>query len=399
MGRLLPLVLCVLAACCVAGSPLQEAQNSSPLVSRGCNDSDVLSFAGFALQDINRDQQDGYVLSLNRVHDVWEQNQDDLGSLFYLTLDVLETGCHVLSKKSWKDCDVRTLHTSVYGRCKAMFYINKPRRVLHTLAYNCTLRPVSRRKIHTMCPDCPSPSPTDLSDPKVLEAVTETLAKFNSESSSKQYSLIKITRASSQWVVGPAYFVEYLIKESPCTQSQDSSCSLQPPGSGSVGFCSGSLTRAPAVKFVPGEKLVTEEKFVTVSCYFFEAQVPATGGENAAATQGPPPSPEVQEPSKKSPQTVPRGSVQNLPDLDDEKAKDPQEKDSQEKEPQEKEPQEAFPVQLDLTTDPKGTTVDVSFLFIGPEEEKLHVLPFPEEQHSAECPGPAMHANPLILPP
>lgn len=57
---------------------------------------------------------------------------------------------------------------------------------------------VSRRKIHSMCPDCPSPSPTDLSDPKVLEAATESLAKFNKESTLKLYSLFKVTRASSQ---------------------------------------------------------------------------------------------------------------------------------------------------------------------------------------------------------
>ncbi|KAG8525006.1 Fetuin-B, partial [Galemys pyrenaicus] len=47
-----------------------------------------------------------------------------------------------------------------------------------------------------MCPDCPSPS--DLSNPKVLEAATESLAKFNRESPSKQYSVVKVTRASSQ---------------------------------------------------------------------------------------------------------------------------------------------------------------------------------------------------------
>lgn len=29
----------------------------------------------------------------------------------------------------------------VYGQCKAMFHMNKPRRVLYLLAYNCTLRP------------------------------------------------------------------------------------------------------------------------------------------------------------------------------------------------------------------------------------------------------------------
>ncbi|XP_008589461.1 PREDICTED: fetuin-B-like, partial [Galeopterus variegatus] len=225
MGLLLPLVLCALAACCGAVSLPQQYPNPSPLLSRGCNNSDVLAVAGFALQDINNDRKDGYVLSLDRVNDVREHRQDGLGSLFYLTLDVLETDCHVLSRKAWKDCRVRSLHQSVYGQCKAMFYINKPGRVLYLPAFNCTLRPVSRRKIHRMCPDCPSP--TDLSDPRVLEAATESLAKFNNEGTSKQYSLIKVTRASSQWVFGPAYFVEYLVKESPCTKSQDSSCSYQ----------------------------------------------------------------------------------------------------------------------------------------------------------------------------
>lgn len=51
------------------------------MLSRGCNDSDVLTVAGFALQDINRDRKDGYVLSLNRVRDVREHRQASDGSL------------------------------------------------------------------------------------------------------------------------------------------------------------------------------------------------------------------------------------------------------------------------------------------------------------------------------
>lgn len=47
-----------------------------------------------------------------------------------------------------------------------------------------------------MCPDCPGP--IDLSDPKVMEAATESLAKFNSENPSKQYSVVKVTRATGQ---------------------------------------------------------------------------------------------------------------------------------------------------------------------------------------------------------
>uniref|UniRef100_A0A8C0P4U4 Fetuin B n=2 Tax=Canis lupus familiaris TaxID=9615 RepID=A0A8C0P4U4_CANLF len=348
MDLLLSLVLCTLAACCWATSvPMPVLP--LPVLSRDCNNSGILEVAGFALQDINRDRKDGYVLSLNRVSDVRE-------------------------------------HRQVYGQCKALFYVNKPGRVLYLPAYNCTLRPVSRRRIHNRCPDCPSPRATDLSDPRVLEAALESLAKYNSESTSKQYSLVQVTRASSQWVYGPAYFVEYLIKESPCTKSQVSSCALQPPDSEPVGICKGSL----------GQREL--EKFVSVTCHFFEPQVPVPGEENASASQGPVDLPGVGEfqqkntaPTNSPSKAVPKGSVQYLPDLDDEKKPEGA---------QENSPVEAFPVKLDLTTDPQGESLDVSFLFLGPMERKLVVLPFPnKEQRSAECPGPAQQGNLLILPP
>ncbi|KAG8516582.1 Fetuin-B, partial [Galemys pyrenaicus] len=266
----------------------------------------------------------------------------------------------------------------VYGQCKALFYMHRTARILHTLSYNCTLRPVSRRRIHQMCPDCPSPS--DLSNPKVLEAATESLAKFNRESPSKQYSVVKVTRASSQWVDGPSYFVEYLIQESHCTKSQASSCTHQSPDSEPVGLCKGSLVRS------------SRETFVSVSCNFFESQTPAPGGENSAVNQGPALLPKVEEPQQKkagptdAPSTaLPKGSVQYLPDLDDDKTQGSQ---------------EPFPMHLDLTTNPQGDDLDISFLFMGPGRETVKVIPFPsKEQRSAECPGPAQEANPLVLPP
>ncbi|KAF3827394.1 hypothetical protein GH733_002880 [Mirounga leonina] len=364
MGLLLPLVLCTLAACCRARSPPMPPLPLHVLP-RGCNDSDVLTVAGFALQDINRDRKDGYILRLNRgflLHVGCSAflnplSQVDLGSLFYLTLDVLETDCHVLTRKAWKDCEKRHLHRSVYGQCKAIFYVNMPARILYLPAYNCTLRPVSQRKIHRMCPDCPRA--TDLSDPKVLEAALESLAKYNSESTSKQYSLVQVTQASSQWVFGLSYFVEYLIRESPCTKSQASSCALQP----------------------------------------HDSEVPAPGGEDPAVNQGPAHLPGLEESQQKivsatpnlPPKAVPKGSVLYLPDLDDEKKPEDAEENS---------PVEAFPVKLDLTTNSWGESLDVSFLFLGPVEEKLVVLPFPKKaQRSAECPGPAQQDNTLILPP
>ncbi|CAO2631395.1 Fetub [Lemmus lemmus] len=384
MALLRLLVFCALAACCVARSvpppPLPKPPRSYLLHPRNCNDSEVLAVAGFAMQNINTDQKDGYVLSLSRVHDAREHFQEDMGSLFYLTLDVLETGCHVLSRKAWKDCNPRILHESVYGQCKAMFHTNKPRRVLYLLAYNCTLRPVSRRQINTRCPDCPGP--IGLSDPKVMEAAMESLAKFNSENPSKQYSVLKVTRATGQWVVGPSYFVDYLIKESPCTESQ-ASCSLQPSDSEPVGLCHGSLVKAHL------------EKFVSVNCEFFESKAQGPGAENPAVSQESKKLPQKNADPTSSPSaTAPKGSVLHLPDLDVEKSGDTKDVEGT------KSPIEAFPVQLDLTTNPQGDTVDVSFLYLGPEEKKLEVLPFPgEERRSAECPGPAEGTNSLILPP
>lgn len=75
MGLLLPVVLCALAACCGATSPPLSPLRYWPPIIRSCNDSGILELAGFALQDINRDRKDGYVLSLNRVSDVREHRQ------------------------------------------------------------------------------------------------------------------------------------------------------------------------------------------------------------------------------------------------------------------------------------------------------------------------------------
>lgn len=35
------------------------------------------------------------------------------GKVYYIDLDVLETKCHVLSRKSWKRCDIRPFMETV----------------------------------------------------------------------------------------------------------------------------------------------------------------------------------------------------------------------------------------------------------------------------------------------
>ncbi|NXB86271.1 FETUB protein, partial [Vidua chalybeata] len=200
--------------------------------------------------------------------------QEITGSVFYLILDVVDTECHVLSKKLWKNCNTRPAHSTVYGQCKAIIYINQARNIAHLNTYECTLQPVPGKYIWSVCPDCPvDDSPTK---PEYLEAAVRSLAKFNGESEQTHYfSVLNVTRASMQWVIGPAHFVEFLIQETSCSKddvvADISVCEPLPPEK--IGFCKGSVVNSRA------------ERFVTISCEIFSQQDPATEEENQEANQ------------------------------------------------------------------------------------------------------------------
>ncbi|NXG30924.1 FETUB protein, partial [Dromaius novaehollandiae] len=190
----------------------------TPLLSRNCDDTAVEEAADLALRQINADRKEGYVLSLYRIFSVREHTQEINGSVFYLILDVVDTNCHVLSKKLWKDCAKRPTHETVYGQCKAIIYINQLRKIAHLSTYECLLQSVPRRNIWATCPDCPvDDCPTE---PRYLEAAVQSLAKFNEKSEQTHYfSVLNVTKASMQWVVGPARFVEFTIQETSCSKS------------------------------------------------------------------------------------------------------------------------------------------------------------------------------------
>ncbi|NXA05613.1 FETUB protein, partial [Sapayoa aenigma] len=222
-----------------------------------CDDTAVEAAADLALRQINAHREEGYVLSLYRISSVREQPQEITGSVFYLILDVVDTECHVLSKKLWKNCNTRPPHSTVYGQCKAIIYINQARNIAHLNSYECTLQPVPPSYIGSICPDCPlDDNPTKL---MYLDTAVQSLAKFNKESEQTHYfSVLNVTRASMQWVVGPAYFVEFLIQETSCSKADTvadiSMCEPLPSEEAQIGFCKGSVVNSP------------REKFVTISC-------------------------------------------------------------------------------------------------------------------------------------
>ncbi|XP_069721003.1 fetuin-B [Phaenicophaeus curvirostris] len=264
--------------CCTASPPAREA--STALLSPTCDDTAVQEAADLALRQINADRKEGYIFSLYRIFSVQEHPQGITGSVFYLILDVVDTECHVLSKKLWKNCKARSVHTTVYGQCKAIIYINQARNIAHLNTYECILRPVPPRYIWSVCPDCPvDDSPTE---PKYLETAVQSLDKFNEESEQTHYfSVLNITRASMQWVVGPAHFVEFLIQETSCSKNDTitdiSKCKPLPSELAQIGFCRGSVVNSH----------FEHKQLVTISCEIYSLQDPDTEKGKQQANQTP----------------------------------------------------------------------------------------------------------------
>ncbi|XP_077204031.1 uncharacterized protein LOC143842761 [Paroedura picta] len=235
-------------------------------ISPGCNSSSIKAVADLALDKMNKHRKTGYVLGLQRIFDARQLQWQGTGFVYYLILDVLETKCHILSEKSWKDCQFRHAHETVYGQCKAIIYINKPRRIVHLFNYDCALRTIPPRVITQSCPDCPTPG--DPTQPHYVEAAKKSLAKFNKESNHTHYfNVHDVTKAQMQWVVGPAYFVEYITRETNCSKSQAaadlSQCQFLPDGIADVGVCRGSVVN----------NRFELEEHISVTCDIFHPQV------------------------------------------------------------------------------------------------------------------------------
>ncbi|XP_054840035.1 fetuin-B-like [Eublepharis macularius] len=282
MAFLISLLIGIQILCSLAVSPPRREPPPPPpdrLLSPSCNSSAVKIAADLALEKLNADRREGYVLGLQRIFDVHQLRWQSTGDVFYLTLDVLETNCHILTRKSWKDCKFRPPHETVYGQCKVTFYINKPWRILHLYNYDCVLRPLPASAITKFCPDCPIP--LDPSEPRYQEVATLSLAKFNAESNHVHYFNVRnVTKARSQWVVGPSDFVEYIIQETSCSKSKAvtdlSNCPFLPDETAEVGVCRGSVI----------DSQIERKKLTSAECEIFHKQPQVTEGEQPGKRKG-----------------------------------------------------------------------------------------------------------------
>ncbi|KAJ8278308.1 hypothetical protein GJAV_G00086220, partial [Gymnothorax javanicus] len=164
--------------CFQSGSP-------SPVAPLTCETPEVLKNAKLALNEINADRQEGYIFALNRVHRVRQKGKMTAqalqvidGRVYFLHIDVLETKCHVLSRKNLTECPIRDIDdVPKYGRCIAVIsaYDGRKNVVLHT--YKCTIQEVPPMAVTGTCPDCPFS--VSLDHPGIQKAVETSLQKFN----------------------------------------------------------------------------------------------------------------------------------------------------------------------------------------------------------------------------
>ncbi|TFJ99221.1 Kininogen-1 [Platysternon megacephalum] len=231
--KLLSTALCLTLLLC------SNAQSQTPVTSADCDT--VETDAGVALDLINKHRRDGYIFTLFRVADAHEQ-QTGNSSVLYLTLDVLETQCSVLSRRHWEACKLPQHNEMVFGQCKTIMYINRQlkKEILH--GYNCTVSP-DHSQLYK-CEHCPG-RPTALEDIEQHRGDAErALERYNEDSNHTQYFKVdKVQRATMQIAPHAGYFVEFTIKETCCSKSTPhanvSECEFLHDRHARVGFCMG----------------------------------------------------------------------------------------------------------------------------------------------------------------
>ncbi|KAG8442112.1 hypothetical protein GDO86_011055 [Hymenochirus boettgeri] len=152
---------------------------------------------------INEDRREGFVFKPVRVVAASEQHVDSpkypASTVYYLTIDVVETECSVLSGKSWQECkEPFSFHQMVFGQCKAIILISLPWRVNMLLNYNCTAGSVPSRVIHRTCPDCPTLGEIT---PSIIAKADKLISEYNTDSNNTRYfKTSHIERMTSQHV-------------------------------------------------------------------------------------------------------------------------------------------------------------------------------------------------------
>ncbi|KFW08144.1 Histidine-rich glycoprotein, partial [Eurypyga helias] len=156
--------------------------NKTSITPADCNT--VETDAGVALDLVNRHRRDGYVFGLFRVADAHKQHIGN-SSVVYLTLDVLETECSVLSRRHWESCEYSDTYAMDFGQCKIITYTSQLLKKPQLYGFNCTLSPVPPDLLK--CKDCPVKVEVLEVTEQHKNIAAKALKKFSSEGNHTNY--------------------------------------------------------------------------------------------------------------------------------------------------------------------------------------------------------------------
>ncbi|KAM6199137.1 histidine-rich glycoprotein [Sarcoramphus papa] len=223
-----------------------NAQNKISITPADCNT--IETDAGVALDLVNRHRRGGYVFGLFRVADAHELHIGN-SSVLYLTLDVLETECSVLSRRHWESCEYSDTYYMDFGQCKIITYTSQLLKKPQLYGFNCTLSPVPPDLLE--CKDCPVKVEVLEVTEQHKNIAAKALEKFNSEGNHTNYfdvdkveKILKLTASREGHILG------FSIKETNCSKStqqadQALECDFLDDWHAHVGFCKARIISDP----------------------------------------------------------------------------------------------------------------------------------------------------------
>ncbi|KAM9231064.1 histidine-rich glycoprotein, partial [Leptosomus discolor] len=215
-----------------------NAQNKTSITPADCNT--IETDAGVALDLVNKHRRDGYVFGLFRVADAYELHIGN-SSLLYLTLDVLETECPVLSRRNWESCEYSDTYFTDFGQCKIITYTSQLLKKPQLYGFNCTLSPVPPDLLE--CKDCPVKVEVLEITEQHRNIAAKALKKFNSEGNHTNYfNVDKIEKVLKMTASREGHILGFSIKETNCSKStqradQELECDFLDDWHALVGFC------------------------------------------------------------------------------------------------------------------------------------------------------------------
>ncbi|KAG8136227.1 putative Antihemorrhagic factor cHLP-B protein [Naja naja] len=170
-----------------------------------CNGEEAEKLAKLAVKYINDHNLHGYKQTLNEIVEMVAE----------MTLNVLETKCHVLDPTPVENCTVRQQHEhAVEAECVVRIHRELGDKVSGA---NCHSKPGSVGNVRRNCTKCPILIP--LNDPHVVQSVEYVLRKHNEQLPNHVYKVLEISRGQHQYDP-EAFYVEFAIVETNCSAQE-----------------------------------------------------------------------------------------------------------------------------------------------------------------------------------